>query len=544
MKQVLLSVPRNGYTVQTKRIEIPRDNAAYVLNRVWLSHYCKAVCNDKTVSLYKEAAFCPQCGRDLQAKNNNALIRYSETELEQWVTGQQSLFATPLPKELILWEPSEPCEVLFCQHCNNSFHKASEARKVLFIEDKNRITVSIPIDFSELMHMRWSKSVHFSEFVLTERITFNMRNGHTFLSLHGKTSVFAVWDITNEDVGALYTDPVIQTIETSFPVLCKILDGLRHRRFERFPFLLQEMNLAKLILMTRFLGYPRAFYDGIPLYDSDNRIMKSFSILAAQLHDANRVPELLKKSKLPQGKNIRKAIFSNPALMFYLPQLEEMWDVFREVNIFQRFIVLDANILFATLATIHRQPSMIDYFRDYCAAFSKKRLLSLLLMNDWRIYAGQYLAMNPFFRKEERKLWKRLGELPAYDLIDLGNDIGPKFSVPVPIIHPEMPENRIPDYMFLGYCFHRLCSLQEFHRAGTELNNCLVNWDVREHGTVYGVISNRRYIAAIEVSKGKIVQARAIRNTRIEPHDPLFAAMKLWLERFHIDGELDDELYI
>ncbi len=96
---------------------------------------------------------------------------------------------------------------------------------------------------------------------------------------------------------------------------------------------------------------------------------------------------------------------------------------------------------------------MIDYFRDYCAAFSKKRLLSLLLMNDWRIYAGQYLAMNPFFRKEERKLWKRLGELPAYNLIDLGDDIGPKFSVPVPIIHPEMPGDRIPDYMILGYCF-------------------------------------------------------------------------------------------
>ena len=308
-------------------------------------------------------------------------------------------------------------------------------------------------------------------------------------------------------------------------------------RVNQAPFMFQELNLSRLILMTRFIGYPRSFYDAVPLYDSDNRVMKSFSALSAHLHDAHHVPEMLKKSRLPQVKSTRKIIYSKPELMFYLPELEKMWGVLNEVNLFRRFLEIEEDLLFGTLATLHKQPPMIDFFRDYCSIFSRNRFLHMLHENDWRCYAAQYLTMNPYCQEEERIKWKRLGNLPECGLFDLGKDIGPAISIPVPLVKNEhLPEDDITDCEISGYNFHRLRSLREFRKAGRDLRNCLTEWDVCAHGTVFGVLRDRRFVAAIEVEEGTIIQARAAGNGSIHFIEPLHTALRAWQERFDLDG--------
>ena len=536
MKQIILTVPKNGYILQTRRIEIPRELASAVLTPKAQERAASAIRHGDAVSIDRHVAVCPRCGRETPVYDKNGRRRYSSSEVEQWVLDQQSLLGEPLPDALIFHIPASAGDDLCCAHCGARISEATQAQQVSIRERRSKLSVSVRIGITDLLQIHWAGSIRISEPALTECLTFNLRNGHTYLSLHGEAAAYAIRDLTNEDVATFHNDPMIQLVECSFQVMLTLVAAMQHGRTGCFPFRFQEMRLEGLILLTRFLGYPRSFYNAIPLQNSDNQIMKSFSGLARRLHNADHLPALLAASKLPQGKSIRKRIFSRPALMFYLPQMEALWEMLQEINTFRRILDLDAHLLFGTLATMHKQPAMTQFLQDYCAVFGKNRLFRLLVENDWKCYAAQYLVMNPYCQKEERKRWRKADGLPNCGFIDLGTDTDPVISIPVPEISEEQcPMDALPDCEISGFVFHRLCNLREFQRAGGELHNCLVDWNVRENGTVYGVINNRRYVAAVEVKEGRIVQAYASGNSAIEYHEPLFTAFCAWKKRFCFD---------
>ena len=153
MKQVLLSVPRNGYITETRIVEIPRETAAYVLTSPAHRLFTRAVRHKKTVSLYRHVAICPKCGREVQPFEKGNVFHYSDTEIEQWALEQQSLLSDPLPDELESQTPLQTYDDLYCSRCGSSFHIASEYQQVLVEERKTNNTVMA------VTQQRWWRNV-------------------------------------------------------------------------------------------------------------------------------------------------------------------------------------------------------------------------------------------------------------------------------------------------------------------------------------------------------------------------------------------------
>ena len=123
------------------------------------------------------------------------------------------------------------------------------------------------------------------------------------------------------------------------------------------PFRTKELTVEQFVLMTRFIGYNCGFYNALPYAEKENLIERRFLKSAKRLHHAVKVPNIFEKTTLPKVKSIRKLLFCNPALFFYTEELEQLWKIIEDVNLFRNFIT--SQNIFSELAFLHKMPQFL-----------------------------------------------------------------------------------------------------------------------------------------------------------------------------------------
>ena len=388
-------------------------------------------------------------------------------------------------------------------------------------KEKKKLTVEIPLPFKELLNLSWVGKLTLDRFDLTESITFDFWNGHTFLTLRdADKNRLAVTDITGQDLFALANDPVIKHINKE-PVLQKIARFLEERWGAPLPFSEEELQADRLVLLTRFVGYQRDFYGALPFIKSGNGIEKTFRPIAEKLRFSKNVPQVFAKTALPKTKNVKRIIFASPELLFYRAELEKIWQLLHDLNYFCLFLTSDEINIYETLAFLHQLPGSFRFLEDYRAESGKARFFKALAKkSNWYNYASYYFAMDENSKRRERKRWKDRSVFP-YRF-----EPSRCFSIPFPVLHKdcEMPR----DCTIHGYTFTRLRNSREYRSAGKQLQNCLEDYPCFAHGNVYGIKEGGNYVAAVELEGKTIMQAHTFKNGDIESDSLIFSAYSIW----------------
>lgn len=308
------------------------------------------------------------------------------------------------------------------------------------------------------------------------------------------------------------------------------------------PFSKDEQTPEKYVLMTRFVGFPRRFYDAIPYFRGTYQIEETFKKVADKIHRAEDALILFENSDVPKCKSIKKVFLTDAGLLFYLEECEKLWEVIKDVN-YYRYLLRSENI-FDILSLLHQRPVLFDLVSDYCRVKGAKAMIGMIIY-DWTIsinYAMDYCTMNDTMKLAEQEKWKR--QLPKhrrrYEEYDDDHDdedeidyeyyyrrtnLKTMFSVPMKrAIEPI--ENCVID----GFSFSWLRCGNDYYMAGNALKNCLACWDTTKNPVV-AVKKGGKIVAAIEVGLCGVNRVQGYRNSSISHIDGLWEAYQKWLDK-------------
>lgn len=526
-----MRIPRFGFTIEKQQKTVGRDVAFEVLTPARQRKSTLAVFENDNVVITKHVIVCPWCGKKAPAYHNDQMEPHQL--IDMWLAQQTSMFEK-LPKTLLFNRPIEAMEKFVCPRCNMISHPSKGFIDVLFIVDRKTIKIFRKLELKELFQIKWgADKICITNFELYEAITFNLKNGHTYVSLEdGRGEKLKVHDISNTKANLYSDDPIFELINLYKPVNRELKNQFAKIFRGPLPFRTKELTVEQFLLMTEFIGYDSAFYSALPYADKGNLIERRFLKSAKRLHDAKKVPNIFEKTILPKVKSIRKIFFCNPALFFYTGELEQLWKIIEDINLFRNFIT-SKNIFFE-LAFLCKMPYLIDFYTEYKAEIGIKRLYHNFFQATNRYwlynYVSWYYLLSEYDKKIERKKWHNGWLEKRDDFEGIENDMGARFSVSIPdrsskdFRHPGL------ECCINGYSFRRLKNSMEFLQAGKELKNCLADWQFFRNN-VYGMIDNGKYVAAVEIKDNVIIQAHTYRNGDISDDQNLKKAFDVWKTR-------------
>ena len=230
-------------------------------------------------------------------------------------------------------------------------------------------------------------------------------------------------------------------------------------------------------------------------------------------------------------KSIRKAFFQSPALFFYTPQLEKLWEIIQDVNWFRELIT--SNHIFRELLWLCKMPRTLHFYAGYRAVFGVRALLNRLSghSHQWHEYAMWYGMLSPYDQKAERQKWRKRFSDEDGLLFCNQDNMGAWFSVPVLGASAEGKGLPSPECCMDGYSFKKLRNSAEYIQTGKELHNCLTGWQNFEHSTVYKIMKGTQCVAAVEIQDDVILQAYTDRNGEIADNKNLKQAFDRWKDQ-------------
>ena len=521
---------QTGYTVAYQSDTVDLDRAVEKLPTRRQLQSTMANRTDMRAILIRHRLVCPYCDHRIPAYGRpwdpNPAGRVPRPRVLQWGDPQLTMFGHPDPL-LNLQEVRLPEGGYRCEKCGKRSEPAGEPYRVRVVSHRHRITLTCALrGLEDLLDCRWlGERPLTQEGTLYERVTFNFRNGHTHLSLHAQEGdCLAAWDITDrpEDwVGS----PTYKLARH----YTKVRRALK-RRFGAMwgtplPFGPGETDPVYWILMTRFVGFPRRFFDSLPYQGRSYGIDRDFRATARRVRTLPLVEKTLAGASLPKGKAFRRVLFNDPGLLLYLNEMEQLWAVLADENLLRRVLCDFHN--YDILPELHDRPSILVFLRD-CVAVKGAPYLVKKMLEDWhRLYGYglNYYCMSPRARQKEQANWKK-GDL-YNDLADTG------YSVPMAPLPPTAV-----DCTVYGYRFRWLRSQRDYREAGAVLRNCLVEWG-RFQAPVLCVSYRERVLAALQVRHGRITQFLGYKNEPVS--DPsLLAAFDWWRARMGLEWSAEE----
>lgn len=466
---------------------------------------------------------CPFCRSRLPAcrRYMGKPPAVSRQEIMKWAEPQYSLFSAGTGS-LTLNAVRDPKEVYSCPRCGRESRPFRQSRTIRLTAETGKVTVSCPTadlkSILELMKRTRILKEHF-RFPLKEILELNLRNGHACIRIvDSEDDVAAVLDVTYSG-GSWSGSAIFRVLETSDLAKRKMRRAFALACGGEPPFETGEFTPRNLVAMTRFQGFPRAFYDSVPYDLLSGAIEPGFKPVMKRIRKTDDLIRAFRRSRLPNAKCLRRVLFSNPGLFFYLPELEELWTIVSELNCFTR--ILESENAFVVLSFLHQYPAAFSFVRDYREVKGAVGTASFLI-RQWPAAVGyvlRYSSMRGSAKKEESGRWKT---------VRFFWETQQEYSIPMHAV-----SERIVDCVIDGFSFEWLRARSDYVRAGHELNNCLGEWTPGSNPVVI-IKQKSRTLAAVELDADRVVQVRAEDNAFIGRDEMLYRAYKKWIGRFSL----------
>ena len=249
-----MRIPRFGFTIEKRQKTVGRDVAFEVLTPARQRKSTLAVFENDNVVITKHVIVCPWCGKKAPAYHNNQMEPHQL--IDMWLAQQTSMFEK-LPKTLLFNRPIEAMEKFVCPRCNMISHPSKGFIDVLFIVDRKTIKIFRKLELKELFQIKWgADKICITNFELYEAITFNLKNGHTYVSLEdGRGEKLKVHDISNTKANLYSDDPIFELINLYKPVNRELKNQFAKIFRGPLPFRTKELTVEQFLLMTKFIGY-------------------------------------------------------------------------------------------------------------------------------------------------------------------------------------------------------------------------------------------------------------------------------------------------
>lgn len=536
MNRSIFCIP-NGYTVFQERTTVDLDAAVNILKSRKRRKYISACRDDRsfTAELRKDLWKCPHCNYEtaatlMEADSCDNAYRYSYVTkrlIEMWGTHQLSLFS-PENEKLTLNPLPEMTKEHYCPKCHRKSMPANAQRHVRISWGKKRLVIEAEVlGIGEFLSFPWiSKDRLTINFPVYEVVTFQFKTGRTYIELQSNTASIAKRDITKYPFS--WKGGVVYQLICDNLQIGRTIKRVFLERFKReLPFEKNERTPEKYILMTRFIGFDRRFYDSIPYLKGTFDIERTFQSVARKLHSMNGAYKLFKQSDLPDFKSVRRVFFSNAGLLFYLDECEKLWQAIADPNLFCD--LMNHDCIFHILSILHQRPCLFEFVFDYSRLQGTKGLIKRIT-HEWSFSidsAVDYCTMNKALRLAEQQSWRRY-KYSGADEVHEPIKTTPLFSLPM-----RQPLESIQDCILDGFTFSWLRTGNDYYKAGKLLKNCLCDWKTINNPVVL-VKRRKKPVAAIEVSEDGVRQFLGYDNSDAYEVPGLCLTYHKWLVRFHL----------
>lgn len=494
------------------------------------------ISNENMVKLTEHFAVCPNCGQHTPAYKHYVYgfkpqKCFTRQDAQLWSTEVMSLFETE-NKKIDLYKPISDKDTFKCMHCSSESKSNDKKVFLSFIKEPHKITIIYPIrNIGDIVRINWTKKLlSIDEFPIYESVTFNFKRGTTHLALKTASGKLLVARDISRGVDDLnFSSPIINLLSKNVLVKRKLKKMFAGFWMKPLPFREHELDIQKFSLATAFIGYDDAlFYSYIPYKHKTKVIDASYKKTYKLMHCSDNIASVYKQSILPDMKSIKKRVFNNPVLFFYLKELETLWEsTNKEPNFF--CALLDSEHVYGILRFLHDFPSAFKLYADMCNAGLYVPFKEMLLKFPREV--NEYALVYASFNEQKRQEAKRKLERSLCKSLRFSEGVSSYFfSIP-----DRATINSIQTQIVRDYLFTPLKSMNEYIVAGEQLENCL--GEAEFDTPIVGVLQSGRYIAAIQVDveNNLILQAYMKNNRNIDTDERFYAAFKKWCKKNNYD---------
>ena len=505
------------------QIRIQRENFASIdeLNDLYYSENIKDFAiiyhNDRSLTLISAFVVCPYCGylhpvRCIYNPNQskiNLIHDWSNQELTVVLSNEEEIETTFQLLEIHRFT---------CPYCHKESNDKHQKTTITIKQEKHKVTILHEID---ILHAK-KHLFYFADLNCTlnisvyEQVEFNIRNGHSCIRyIERDNNILCTLDITNKPTAL--SNCVLKEWFDQFDIIQQMIkDSMQNIAKTIVPTDFSD-TLENYIFFTHFVGFDASFYLAMPYHKTTYMFHEHFTNLK-RLHNQKTALEYLMSFTFSKNKSIRKLIFKNQGLLFYLHECAVLYNTINDVNIFCN--ILASKYIFDILMLFHCHPNTYIFFQDCCkvkgaSVLSHKFSSTNFNWYDFQNYVINYCSLNHIEQKSEQKKWKK-GFCFFNDMISTPYSL--------PLIH-RLSSN--VNGTIHGYQFITLNNTAECYHAGEALHNCLQSWGDCDSGVVV-IKQSGKFIASIEVFNHAIVQARSIGNQRISKYDGLKEVIIDW----------------
>ncbi len=518
------------------QIRIQRENFASIdeLNDLYYSENIKDFAiiyhNDRSLTLISAFVVCPYCGylhpvRCIYNPNQskiNLIHDWSNQELTVVLSNEEEIETTFQLLEIHRFT---------CPYCHKESNDKHQKTTITIKQEKHKVTILHEID---ILHAK-KHLFYFADLNCTlnisvyEQVEFNIRNGHSCIRyIERDNNILCTLDITNKPTAL--SNCVLKEWFDQFDIIQQMIkDSMQNIAKTIVPTDFSD-TLENYIFFTHFVGFDASFYLAMPYHKTTYMFHEHFTNLK-RLHNQKTALEYLMSFTFSKNKSIRKLIFKNQGLLFYLHECAVLYNTINDVNIFCN--ILASKYIFDILMLFHCHPNTYIFFQDCCkvkgaSVLSHKFSSTNFNWYDFQNYVINYCSLNHIEQKSEQKKWKK-GFCFFNDMISTPYSL--------PLIH-RLSSN--VNGTIHGYQFITLNNTAECYHAGEALHNCLQSWGDCDSGVVV-IKQSGKFIASIEVFNHAIVQARSIGNQRISKYDGLKEVIIEWSKSNNIKCPFDKD---
>ena len=520
----------DGYRIEESKTNYNIDDAVAILSGRGGNHVTEAhKLENNQASLVKHRLVCPHCRavipayvRHLQDHFNIITpvpAKVSSRTIKAWGGAQSSLW-DDAEESLILNQVYTPREQYTCTHCSLTSMPARGTIPVTIARAHKKVTITCcTTDIGELFRVPWkAKRITTLAFPFYERVTFNLKTGRTFISLHdNKMNRLATRNISSPQDWK--ESKIYQLLSENTLIRRNAKKCMQTYWTVPIPFTQKELTPDLFVKLVAYVDFPGFFYSRIPAAVDEYRAEKSFRSSSVVMHTAKTFQAAISQSKTTFPKSIRKLLYSFPDYGFYLPEIELLSRLFPNTDSLRAIFGRSFTYPLLSFLHQHKQANIEPFFTDYIHFKGTKNLLSKLEQKHHEVllYALRYACLSPSAQALERKKWK----------VDRHILCVPRERYALPM----RCNTQIPDTRIGGLQFVQLKSKAEYIDASNQLSNCLKSWG--ESSNPVFVIRGAKILGAIEVAdNGHIIQVRGEHNEPLpESCEPAYAQ---WKARYHL----------
>lgn len=475
------------------------------------------------ILISKQYWICPYCNATSYIKNKHHWITQQDfddnfTQISMFNGGKVTLFNNDFSAKVTSFE---------CKCCGKTIERNGTSRELTISTINKSINVIAVInDIGDLIKSRMIDGnllEIMGKLPLKETLTFDF----------GEHKIFDYFETADgellgkAELKNLKYNTIADLIDDYASVQETLMDAIKEiwmpNDFEACS--VTELDAKMMQQLVQFVGYPKSFYDEIPYsLDNDKEIYTSFKAISNKMQNRNNLVLLLKQSTLPNGSALKRIMFEKPSLFFYLNEIEDIYNIIENYDYLTS--ILQHNHRTNLLAMVHTYPCLLDFIKRFCEVRGIDKL-AVMINNHYRSiisYALYYCSLRNEIKCEEEKKWTDNDFFKSCHIIQYPSV---PFSLPVKKLDSSY-ELSIGDYEFIT-----IKNMDDYKRAGTQLNNCMVSYDYNSNPCV--VVKNTKtkmLIAAIEIEGNNyVVQAFAENNNDITEYPSLHNAI---LDYFNI----------